>query len=71
MRNNSRLLGISGLEFNLGRLDMSNHNEIVYSESEGMDYPAHELQYKNFIKVGTAATAAVATVVALMALSLT
>ena len=50
---------------------MSDHDDFVYSKSEGMDYPAHERQYKNFIKVGTIATAAVATVLVLMALTLT
>ena len=50
---------------------MSDHSEIVYSTSDGMDYPAHERQYKAFIKVGATATAAVATVVGLMAIFLT
>lgn len=49
---------------------MSDHSEIVYSTSEGMDYPAHEKQFKTFIKIGTIATVAVATVVILMAIFL-
>jgi hypothetical protein len=36
-----------------------------------MDYPAHEQQYKAFIKTGATAAAAVATVVILMAIFLT
>ncbi|EAQ36021.1 hypothetical protein NB311A_11287 [Nitrobacter sp. Nb-311A] len=50
---------------------MSDHSEIVYSTSEGMDYPAHERQYKAFIKIGMVVTAAVATIVILMAIFLT
>jgi len=50
---------------------MSDHNEIVYSTSEGMDYPAHEQQYKTFIKIGMTATTAVITIVVLMAIFLT
>ncbi len=30
---------------------MSDHNEIVYSTADGMDYPAHEGTYKAFIKM--------------------
>jgi len=36
-----------------------------------MDYPAHEQQYQTFIKIGTIATAAVITIVVLMAIFLT
>lgn len=50
---------------------MSDHNEIVYSTSEGMDYPAHEQTYKSFLKIGMIGTGAVATVVILMAIFLT
>ncbi|WP_412773294.1 aa3-type cytochrome c oxidase subunit IV [Nitrobacter sp.] len=50
---------------------MSDHNEIVYSTADGMDYPAHEGTYKSFIKFGTIGTAVVVTVVALMAIFLT
>jgi hypothetical protein len=50
---------------------MSDHSEIVYSTSEGMDYPAHEQQYKTFIKIGMIGTVAVITIVALMAIFLT
>lgn len=49
---------------------MSDHSEIVYSTSEGMDYPAHERQFKAFIKIGMIATAAVATVVILLGIFL-
>ena len=50
---------------------MSDHGELTYSTAEGMDYPAHERQYKTFIKIGMIATGAVATVVVLMAIFLT
>ncbi|WP_081431707.1 aa3-type cytochrome c oxidase subunit IV [Nitrobacter winogradskyi] len=50
---------------------MSDHREIVYSTSEGMDYPAHEQTYKSFIKIGVIGAAAVATVVIMMAIFLT
>lgn len=50
---------------------MSDHNEIVYSTADGMDYPAHEGTYKAFIKFGTVGTVAVITVVSLMAIFLT
>jgi hypothetical protein len=53
------------------RLDVSDHSEIVYSTAEGMDYPAHEDTYKTFIKFGTVGTAAVITIVSLMAIFLT
>ena len=46
-------------------------SENVYSTSEGMDYPAHEQQYKSFIKIGMIATGTVATIVILMAIFLT
>lgn len=54
----------------LGRLDMSDHSEMVYSTAEGMDYPAHEQQFKTFIKIGMTATAVIATIVVLMAIFL-
>jgi hypothetical protein len=50
---------------------MSDHSEIEYSTSEGMDYPAHEQQFKAFIKILLIATASVATIVVLMAIFLT
>jgi len=50
---------------------MSDHKESVYSTATGMDYPAHEQQYKSFIKIGTIATGTVATIVILMAVFLT
>jgi hypothetical protein len=50
---------------------VSDHNEIVYSTAEGMDYPAHENTYKAFIRFGTAGTVAVITIVSLMAIFLT
>ena len=55
----------------VGKLDMSDHSEVTYSTADGMDYPAHEQQYQTFIKIGTIATAAVITIVVLMAIFLT
>jgi hypothetical protein len=55
---------------NFERLDMSDHSEIVYSTAEGMDYPAHEQQYKMFLRMGTLGTATAATVVVLLAIFL-
>jgi hypothetical protein len=49
---------------------MSDHSEMVYSTSEGMDYPAHEQQFKTFVKIGVTATATIATIVILMAIFL-
>ncbi|WP_412772099.1 aa3-type cytochrome c oxidase subunit IV [Nitrobacter sp.] len=49
---------------------MSDHSEIVYSTAEGMDYPAHEQQYKTFLKIGMLGTATVVTVVVLLAIFL-
>jgi hypothetical protein len=54
----------------LGRLDMSDHHEMVFTTADGMDYPAHEQQYKTFIKIGMIAAATVATIVVLMAIFL-
>ena len=50
---------------------MSDHSEIQYSASEGMDYPAHEQQYQAFIKILVIAAATVITIVVLMAIFLT
>ena len=55
----------------LGDFEMSDHRENVYSTATGMDYPAHEQQYKTFIKIGMIASGAVATIVILMAIFLT
>jgi hypothetical protein len=52
------------------RLDMSDHSEIVYSTAEGMDYPAHEQQYKTFLKIVKLGTATTATVIVLLAIFL-
>lgn len=49
---------------------MSDHGEIVYSTAEGIDYPAHEQQYKTFLKIGTLGTATAATVIVLLAIFL-
>lgn len=49
---------------------MSDHSEIVYSTAEGMDYPAHERQYKAFLKVGSMGTATAASVIVLLAIFL-
>ncbi|WP_081435064.1 aa3-type cytochrome c oxidase subunit IV [Nitrobacter hamburgensis] len=50
---------------------MSDHSEILYSTAEGMDYPAHEQQYKTFLKIGILGTATAATVIVLLAIFLT
>lgn len=50
---------------------MSDHGEIVYSTAEGMDYPAHEQQYKTFVKMVTWGTATAATIIVLLAIFLT
>jgi aa3 type cytochrome c oxidase subunit IV len=50
---------------------MSDHSEIQYSTSDGMDYPAHEQQYQTFIKIGVIAAAAVIFIVVMMAIFLT
>ncbi|WP_438274535.1 aa3-type cytochrome c oxidase subunit IV [Nitrobacter sp.] len=49
---------------------MSDHSEMVYTTSDGMDYPAHERQYRTFIKIGLIAAATVATIVILLAIFL-
>jgi hypothetical protein len=49
---------------------MPDHSEMVYSTSEEMDYPAHEQQFKTFIKIVVIATATVAIIVVLMAIFL-
>jgi hypothetical protein len=49
---------------------MSDHSEIVYLTAAGMDYPAHEQQYKTFLKIAMLGTATVATVVVLLAIFL-
>jgi aa3 type cytochrome c oxidase subunit IV len=50
---------------------MSDHSEIQYSTSEGMDYPAHEQQYHAFIKILLIGAATVVTILVLMAIFLT
>ncbi|MEH6950021.1 aa3-type cytochrome c oxidase subunit IV [Nitrobacter sp. NHB1] len=49
---------------------MSDHGELVFTTADGMDYPAHENAYKTFIRFGTIGTAAVITIVSLMAIFL-
>jgi hypothetical protein len=49
---------------------MSDHSEMVYSTADGMDYPAHERQFKTFVKIGVTATGVIATIVILMAIFL-
>jgi hypothetical protein len=49
---------------------MPDHSEMVYSTAEGMDYSAHEQQFKTFIKIVMTATATIATIVVLMAIFL-
>jgi hypothetical protein len=40
------------------------------SEYREMDYPAHERQFKSFVKIGIIAVASIATIVVLMAIFL-
>jgi hypothetical protein len=50
---------------------MSDHSDVQYSTSDGMDYPAHEHQYQTFVKIGVIATAVIVAIVVLMAIFLT
>ncbi|KIZ40934.1 MULTISPECIES: aa3-type cytochrome c oxidase subunit IV [Rhodopseudomonas] len=50
---------------------MAERNEVGYTTADGNDYPAHEQTYEGFIKLVKYGSAAVITVVALMAIFLT
>jgi Bacterial aa3 type cytochrome c oxidase subunit IV. len=49
---------------------MSDHNEVAYSTADGNDYAEHEATYNFFIGLVKYGTAAVVTVVVLMAIFL-
>lgn len=49
---------------------MSDHNEVAYSTADGNDYAEHEATYDFFIGLVKYGTAAVVTVVVLMAIFL-
>jgi hypothetical protein len=50
---------------------MADHSEVEYAAADGMDYPAHEQTYRNFITLVKVVLATVVTVVILMAIFLT
>jgi Ni,Fe-hydrogenase I cytochrome b subunit len=50
---------------------MAEHHETGYTTADGNDYPAHEATYEGFIRLVKFGSAAVITVVALMAIFLT
>jgi hypothetical protein len=50
---------------------MAEHSEVAYTSADGNDYPAHEATYEGFIKLVKYGSAAVITVVVLMAIFLT
>ena len=50
---------------------MAEHNENAYTTADGNDYAAHEATYEGFIRLVKFGSAAVITVVALMAIFLT
>ena len=50
---------------------MAGHNEVAYTQADGMDYPAHEQTYEGFLKLTKYGTLAVIAILALMAIFLT
>jgi hypothetical protein len=50
---------------------MAEHREVAYTPADGNDYPTHEQTYEGFIKLVKYGSAAVITIVALMAVFLT
>ena len=50
---------------------MSGHDEVAYTQADGMDYPAHEQTYEGFLTMTKYGTLSVIAVVALMAIFLT
>jgi len=49
---------------------MADHGEVEYATAEGMDYPAHEQMYRNFIRLTKGVVAVVVVIVILMAIFL-
>jgi Bacterial aa3 type cytochrome c oxidase subunit IV len=50
---------------------MADHGEVEYATAMGMDYPAHEQTYRNFITLVKVVMGVVITIVILMAIFLT
>jgi hypothetical protein len=50
---------------------MADHSEVAYTTADGNDYEAHEQTYEGFIILVKYGTAAVATILILMAIFLT
>jgi hypothetical protein len=46
---------------------MADHGEVAYTTADGNDYPAHEQTYEGFIMLVKYGTAAVVTILVLMA----
>jgi len=49
---------------------MADHGEVEYAIADGMDYPAHERTYRNFITLVKSVLAVVVVIVILMAIFL-
>ena len=50
---------------------MADHNEVAYTQADGMDYTAHEQTYEGCLMLTKYGTIAVIAIVALMAIFLT
>ena len=50
---------------------MSGHDEVAYTQADGMDYPAHEQTYEGFLTMTKYGSLTVIAIVALMAIFLT
>jgi hypothetical protein len=50
---------------------MAGHDEVAYTQADGMDYPAHEQTYEGFLTLVKYGTLTVIAIVALMAIFLT
>jgi len=49
---------------------MADHGEVEYATATGMDYPAHEQTYRNFLTLVKGALAVVVVIVILLAVFL-
>jgi hypothetical protein len=49
---------------------MADHGEVEYATAEGMDYPAHEKTYHNFVTLLKSGIAVVVVILILMAIFL-
>ncbi len=50
---------------------MSGHDEVAYTQADGMDYPQHEQTYEGFLVLVKYGTLTVIAIVGLMAIFLT